>query len=399
MLMQRSDETLQLTPEQVAQFGAELTEIRNEIYSAINHDDYRHLRKVESWGRLATIVGYATAWILPNPLTAFCLSLGQFTRWLLAHHITHRGYDRVPGIPARYTSKVFARGRRRFIDWFDWIHPDAWDYEHNVLHHYHTGEETDPDLVERHTEFLRNLRIPVFLKYVFIGFAALTWKYSYYAPNTMSVLDPDTNKRIRPDNIIYITIKNIFDFSSGHVRRLWLQCYLPYGTVHFLLIPLLFFPLGWQAVWFVLLNKLIAECITNVHSFMVIAPNHTADDLYRFDFHYENKNEFYVTQVLGSANYHCGTETLDYLSIYLNYQIEHHIFPDLPMTKYREVQPRIKALCQKYGIPYVQESMFKRVARMADVCVGRRNMRNMQSLFPPSAGKQLPRQEEYCSMH
>ncbi len=33
-------------------------------------------------------------------------------------------------------SQRFAQGKRRFIDWFDWILPEAWNYEHNILHHY-----------------------------------------------------------------------------------------------------------------------------------------------------------------------------------------------------------------------------------------------------------------------
>ena len=88
----------------VAGFSAGIDRIRSEAYAAIGPADFRHLKRIERYGRVATLIGYATAWIFPNPLTAFALSLGQMTRWLLAHHITHRGYDRVPGIPARYTS-------------------------------------------------------------------------------------------------------------------------------------------------------------------------------------------------------------------------------------------------------------------------------------------------------
>ena len=128
-------------------FGESIEKLRKSVYGTISPDDFAHLRRVERWGRIATAIGYLTAWIIPNPITAFALALGQSTRWLLAHHITHRGYDRVPGIPARYTSRGFAKGWRRYIDWFDWIEPAAWDYEHNQLHHYHTAEETDPDQV------------------------------------------------------------------------------------------------------------------------------------------------------------------------------------------------------------------------------------------------------------
>ncbi|MCI5066365.1 fatty acid desaturase [bacterium] len=354
--------------------------------------DFHHLRKIERYGRVATALGYATAPLLINPLSAFLISLGHFTRWLLVHHISHRGYDKVPGVPQRYTSKHFARGWRRYIDWFDWIEPNAWDHEHNYLHHYHTGEDDDPDLTQRHAEFLRRMPLPYFLKYIIILLIGMTWKYTYYAPNTMSVLDPETRKRLKKGNILFITVKNIFQFQRKSVRQLWLRCYLPYGVVHFAVIPALFLPFGTTAAWCVLVNKLLAECITNFHSFLVIAPNHSADDLYRFHFHYDNKEEFYLTQVLGSANYHCGDEFTDYMSIWLNYQIEHHLFPDLPMTKYREIQPKVKTLCQKYGIPYIQESIFKRFKRMLDITVGKTSMRELTALPekpPPMSAPQI----------
>ena len=144
----------------VSGFCAAIERLKADAYRQIGPADFVHLRRIERYGLVATLLGYATAWIIPNPLSAFLLSLGQFTRWLLAHHILHRGYDRVPGIPPRYTSRVFARGWRRYVDWFDWLLPEAWDHEHNVLHHYHTGEDGDPDVAERHLEFLRRLRIP-----------------------------------------------------------------------------------------------------------------------------------------------------------------------------------------------------------------------------------------------
>lgn len=109
--------------------------------------------------------------MIPNPITAFLLCLGQFTRWLLARHITHRGYDRVPGIPDRYTRRGFARGWRRYVDWFD---PDAWDHEHNNFHHYYTGEDSDPDLAERNLEFLWQMSVPVWGKYTLMAVAPCT---------------------------------------------------------------------------------------------------------------------------------------------------------------------------------------------------------------------------------
>ena len=61
----------------------------------------------------------AADWLTPSMskngrLSAAALSLGRSTRWLLMHHVGHRGYDRVPGMSSDRTSKGFARGRRRF---------------------------------------------------------------------------------------------------------------------------------------------------------------------------------------------------------------------------------------------------------------------------------------------
>lgn len=371
----------------LAGFCAAVDRLKAEAHAAIGPADFTHLRRIEAYGRAATLVGYATAWIAPNPLTAFLLSLGQFTRWLLAHHILHRGYDRVPGIPARYTSRGFARGWRRYVDWFDWLLPEAWDFEHNTLHHYHTGEDGDPDVAERHLEFLRRLRIPVALKYVVIAAVACTWKIVYYAPNSLAVLESPGGRRAAHGSIARLTLGSVFDVRRAAVRRLWLECYAPYVGWHFVAVPLLFLPLGTTAALAVLVNKLLAEAITNAHAFLVIVPNHTADDLYRFRFHYRRKEEFYVTSVLGSANYRCGPECVDYLSIWLNYQIEHHLFPDLPMRQYCLVQPRVRDLCAAYGLPYRQEGVFRRFGRMLDVCVGKTSMRQLEA-FPVSWGGQ-----------
>ncbi|WP_217808653.1 fatty acid desaturase family protein [Derxia lacustris] len=365
-----------------ASFRSQLEALRDRINAQLGADDLAHLKKIERRGWMASIAGYATIWMFPNPVTPFLLSFGQLTRWLLAHHILHRGYDKVPGVAPRYTSKVFARGRRRFIDWFDWIHPDAWHYEHNILHHYYTGEEKDPDLIERNVQFVREAKVPKIFKYALVAATALTWRFTYYAPNTISVINPERiDKPAGDDKRGALTVRDLFRFGNPHVRKLWTACYLPYGLFHFVVQPLLFLPFGTSVALCVLANKLIAEAMLNVHSFMVIGPNHTGSDLYRFDYHIRNKEEFYAHQVLGSANYHTGGDACDHSQIWLNYQIEHHVFPDIPMLKYQQFQPEIKRICEAHGLPYVQESIFVRFGKMVQVWVGNASMKELKQ-FP-----------------
>ena len=36
----------------------------------------------------------------------------------------------------------------------------------------------------------------------------------------------------------------------------------------------------------------------------------------------------------------------------LGYQVEHHLFPDMPSTRYAEIAPRVKEICERYELPY-----------------------------------------------
>jgi fatty acid desaturase len=148
-------------------------------------------------------------------------------------------------------------------------------------------------------------------------------------------------------------------------------------------LPALFLPLGWWAWLSVLVNSLLAEALTNFHSFLMIVPNHAGDDLCRFDGKPGGgRGEFYLRQILGSANYRCGGDGNDLLHGWLNYQIEHHVWPDLTLRQYQRAQPRLKALCARYGIPYVQESVFRRFRKMVGIALGRRKMKRVGSSRP-----------------
>ncbi len=350
----------------LAAFLADVQALRRELDAELDVEDLTHLRKVERWGRAATAVGLLTCWIAPNPLSAAALSIGRSTRWMLMHHVGHRGYDRVPGAPVRYTSKTFARGRRRWLDWLDWMLPEAWIYEHNVLHHSHTGEDGDPDQVERNTEVLRASGLPKAARYALVAGLAATWRATYYAPETMRQW---LTRRGGPADAADLTIDDKTREATIR-RRLVSDSYLPYALANFALLPAAFLPLGPWAATSALLNSLLADLLTNLHTFLVVGPNHTGDDLYRFTARPASRGEYYARQVIGSTNYTCGGDLVDFAHLWLNYQIEHHLFPDMPMRKYQQMQPRVQALCAKHGVTYTQESVFRRFRKMVAVIVG-----------------------------
>src|SRR5690349_3913129 len=87
---------------------------------------------------------------------------------------------------------------------------------------------------------------------------------------------------------------------------------------------------------------------------MIIFCGHFPDGALHFteeELEDETRAEWYLRQMLGSANFE-GGRTLHILSGSLGYQIEHHLFPDLPSNRYPEISVRVRELCEKYNIPY-----------------------------------------------
>jgi fatty acid desaturase len=156
--------------------------------------------------------------------------------------------------------------------------------------------------------------------------------------------------------------------------RLWLRCWAPYLAFYFVALPALALPLGRWAVFSVLINLVLAEFVTNAHAFVTIVPNHAGPDLYRFEGRTRSRGEFYLRQIVGSSNYRCGGDLCDVMHGWLNYQIEHHLWPDLPLLAYRRAQPQVRALCERHGVPYVQESVWQRCRKAVAIIVGDASM-------------------------
>ena len=66
--------------------------------------------------------------------------------------------------------------------------------------------------------------------------------------------------------------------------------------------------------------------------------------------------DFLRRQVLTSRNVR-GSRLVDFVLGGLNYQIEHHLFPNMPRPNLRRAQPLIRAFCLQHGLPYTQASL------------------------------------------
>ena len=106
-----------------------------------------------------------------------------------------------------------------------------------------------------------------------------------------------------------------------------------------------------------------ANLLRNLWAYVVIFCGHFPDGAEKFTaavLEEETRREWYLRQMLGTANFNAGP-LLAFASGNLCYQIEHHLFPDLPSNRYAEIATRVRALCDKYDLPYTTGSLVRPV--------------------------------------
>ncbi|WP_369247925.1 fatty acid desaturase [Streptomyces sp. R41] len=340
-------------PSWTDEFGAELDRVRAEVVAGRGAEDAHYIRTViavqrglEAGGRLALAVSLLPpAWFAGTALLATAKTLENME---LGHNILHGQWDWM-GDPAIHSTTW---------EW-DFLTPaDSWKHTHNHLHHTYTnvvGRDRDlgytilrmsPEQPWRPVHLLQPL-------YAALLAPVFEWGIALYD------LEADAVAGGRK------SVWSLLGEIAGLTRKAVRQCAKDY-----VLFPLLAGPSALPC----LLGNLTANGLRNVWAHTVIFCGHFPTDVRTFtedDIEGESRGQWYVRQIQGSADFEGGF-LLHLLAGNLGHQIEHHVFPDLPSNRYAEVAPRVRGLCEKYGIPYVTGplwrqyvSMWGRVARHA----------------------------------
>ena len=148
-------------------WAAEVRAVEKELKDEIGEDDVDHLNKILTWANCFYYGGLAVLFATPfltnvfnciggvNPIAAFMMSTAICARWtMVGHHVCHGGYNTAQSengkVTGRFHRRTFAKGiARRISDWMDWMLPEAWDVEHNHLHHYQVRATSAPRHVAR----------------------------------------------------------------------------------------------------------------------------------------------------------------------------------------------------------------------------------------------------------
>jgi fatty acid desaturase len=252
----------------------------------------------------------------------------------IGHNVMHGQYDWM-GDPA-YTAKNF--------DWDNTIHADSWLYTHNYIHHTFTnivGKDHDATGygVLRMTE--ETPWHPVWL--LNPVFNALLQTFFQWGT---ALQELESEKFFKGE-------KSWADMQEGLARirdKGGKQALKDYA-----IFPLLSGP----GAPFTFAGNVVANLVRNLWASSVIWCGHFPEGVQTFTIEEtedESHGGWYYRQILGSANF-TGSHWVDVLSGNLSYQIEHHLFPDIPAYRYKEIAIEVRALCKKYDIAYHEASM------------------------------------------
>jgi linoleoyl-CoA desaturase len=130
-----------------------------------------------------------------------------------------------------------------------------------------------------------------------------------------------------------------------------------------------------------------ANIVRNVWAYAIIFCGHFPDQTYTFsqeETEDETRGARHVRQLLGAANIE-GGPLFHVISGNLGYQVEHHLYPDMPSTRYGEIAPRVREICEKYELPYNTGPFLKQLGMVQRTII--------RLAFP--GGKQRPKPGPY----
>ncbi|HEY6460166.1 MAG TPA: fatty acid desaturase [Polyangiaceae bacterium] len=331
--------------ERFRRFGAELDAIKQRAVARMGATDVAYVRRMNRFSRTMEVVGRGLIFFSPEPLSFLC---GVGALWIhkqlqsteIGHTALHGAYDRMPGAEA-FASKEFR--------WDTPIDEESWRHAHNVRHHGNTNVAgKDPDIhfgTVRLTE-----QTPHAARHrwqLLVALAVIFPNFSFWIGTHVSGLNDVFFDNGRPEKLDFLP-----DRSRASVRLAWkrgLRKYVPYYLYNYVLWPALAGPMFWK----VLLGNWMAETARDVYSACTIFCGHVGGDVvsYPAGTRAHGRGQWYAMQVESTNDYEVSWP-VSVLCGALDRQIEHHLFPQLPPQRLREIAPEVRAACAKYGVDY-----------------------------------------------
>ena len=322
-----------LTPEQIEELGREFDAIHDEVFADLGDRDARYIRSTIKLHRhlvlaaRALLMGsrYKPLWFAGTA----SLSLAKILENMeIGHNVMHGQWDWMndPDINSQNW------------DWDTASPADAWRHSHNYEHHTFTNiRGKDRDLgyeimrIDPHQRWHPVYLAQPFYNLLLMGF--FEWGVAVHDLNFDALHAGEKSKAQLIKELKAIGVK---------ARRQIVKDYIAF--------PLL----SGRAFKSTLTANFTANIVRNVWAYSIIFCGHFPDQTYTFsegEVAEETRGGWYVRQLLGSANID-GGPLFHLLAGNLSFQVEHHLYPDMPSSRYAEIAPRVRDICRRYGLPY-----------------------------------------------
>ncbi|MEH0973663.1 acyl-CoA desaturase [Micromonospora sp. CPCC 205546] len=332
-----------LTAEDIEIIGKELDAIRARVVAERGERDAAYIRRVISTQRKLEVGSrvvllfslFPPAWIVGTAGLTVAKILENME---VGHNVLHGQWD-------------WMRDPKIHSTTWEWDHvspADQWKHSHNELHHTYTnvlGKDNDlgygimrVDEDQRWHPFHLGQPLWNFINACFFEYG-------------IAAYDLELGRNLRKGRHKKPEFRARARAVGRKIRRQVLKDYV----VH----PLLSGP----SFLHTLAATFTANLLRNLWSHSVIMCGHFPEGVETFSrrsIEGETRGEWYLRQMLGSANI-SGSRLMHIMTGNLSYQIEHHLFPDLPSNRYQEIAPEVRALFDRYGLKYTTGSLPRQV--------------------------------------
>jgi fatty acid desaturase len=331
-----------LSPEQASSLRAELDALRQEYAAKIGAPDAEYIRAVRAVARTARRLGRVLLHFSLEPVSwgagVAALALYKVLENMeLGHNVLHGQYDFMhdPSLAsATYEWDLVAPAK-------------SWKRAHNATHHVFTnviGRDRDfgydafrlsDDVPWRPFHLLQPLLSPLsglfFQHSVALFDAGL---FAWLGPKPPPA--PASTRRAMRE-----VAGDLWAFARKAARK---------GLVEYVLYPALAGPFAPK----VAAGNALANALRNGWAYAVIYCGHLTEATATFseeELAREDRAGWYARQAMGSSNFE-ASRVIHVLSGHLGFQIEHHLFPNIPAWRYPEMAPRVREICERHGLTY-----------------------------------------------
>lgn len=129
-----------------------------------------------------------------------------------------------------------------------------------------------------------------------------------------------------------------------------------YLTV-FLVLPLLVSDLNW---WLIVLGFIVMHFVAGLIMSVVFQMAHLVEEVEQPVANEQNaiENEWTVHELETTANFSRRSGWFGWLIGGLNYQVEHHLFPNISHVHYRAISPIVEQTAKEFGVRYIENRTF-----------------------------------------